>query len=245
MPSFTGASIEDKPGYMKRNEKFLKSLHNDWVPTIPEAMAMIGKWREYYRTQPHGGLNGRTPGEVLTAGKGQGINARELDYLRLSVETASIGRNGIRFLGNEYFHEALYGLRDKVRIRYSFFDLTQILVYTMRGEYLGAAQLVEPVHPMAKLTGNPVTMDAVKEGIRRKRSLKRQTLKVVKMAKDAADATSATRRRRPLAPRSTCAAGNGGVRSSGESPRAPCPSGGYRRGAGRTGEERKPPIDAP
>ncbi len=103
----------------------------------------------------------------------------------LSVETASIGRNGIRFLGNEYFHEALYGLRDKVRIRYSFFDLTQILVYTTRGEYLGSAKLVEPVHPMAKLTGNPVTMDAVKEGIRRKRSLKRQTLKVVKMAKDA------------------------------------------------------------
>ena len=140
MPSFTGASIEDKPGYMKRNEKFLKSLHNDWVPTIPEAMAMIAKWREYYRTQPHGGLNGRTPGEVLNAGKGQGINARELDYLMLSVETASIGRNGIRFLGNEYFHEALYGLRDKVRIRYSFFDLSQVLVYTTKGEYLGSAQ---------------------------------------------------------------------------------------------------------
>jgi len=185
MPSFTGASIEDKPGYMKRNEKFLKSLHNDWVPTIPEAMAMIGKWREYYRTQPHGGLNGRTPGEVLNAGRGNGTNARELDYLMLSVETASIGRNGIRFLGNEYFHEALYGLREKVRIRYSFFDLSQVLVYTTKGEYLGSAKLVEPVHPMAKLTGNPVTMEAVKEGIRRKRSLKRQTLKVVKMAKDA------------------------------------------------------------
>ncbi len=140
MPSFTGASIEDKPGYMKRNEKFLKSLHNDWVPTIPEAMAMIAQWREYYRTQPHGGLNGRTPGEVLNAGKGQGINARELDYLMLSVETASIGRNGIRFLGNEYFHEALYGLRDKVRIRYSFFDLSQVLVYTTKGEYLGCGQ---------------------------------------------------------------------------------------------------------
>ena len=37
-------------------------------------------------------------------------------------------------------------------------------------------------------------------------------------------------------PRSTCVAGNGGVRSSGESPRAPVPSGGHRRGEDRTGE---------
>jgi hypothetical protein len=47
-----------------------------------------------------------------------------------------------------------------------------------------------------------------------------------------------------LAPLSTCVAGNGGVRSSRGSPRAPDPSGGYRRGAGRTGEEPKPPTDA-
>jgi putative transposase len=185
MPSFIGSTIEDKPGYMRRNEKFLKSLHNDWVPTIQEAMAMIAQWRAYYRTLPHRGLNGRTPGDVLATGKGQGINVRELDYLMLSVETASIGRNGIRFLGNEYFHESLYGLRDKVIIRYSFFDLSQIFVFSTRGEYLCAASIVKSVHPMASLTGNPVTMDAVKEGIRRKRTLKRQTLKVVTMAKEA------------------------------------------------------------
>jgi benzoyl-CoA reductase/2-hydroxyglutaryl-CoA dehydratase subunit BcrC/BadD/HgdB len=78
---------------------------------------------------------------------------------------------------------ALYGFREKVFIKYSFFDLSQVFVYTMNNEYLCAARMVEAVHPMAQLTGNPLTMDAVKEGIRRKRALKRQTLKVVKMAK--------------------------------------------------------------
>ncbi len=40
-------------------------------------------------------------------------------------------------------------------------------------------------------------------------------------------------------PAPTCVASNGGVRSSGESPRAPVPSGGHRRGEDRTGELRE------
>src|SRR5262245_25121796 len=43
-------------------------------------------------------------------------------------------------------------------------------------------------------------------------------------------------------PALSCAAGNGGVRSTGERPRVPVPSGDYRQGAGRTGESREPPL---
>ncbi len=46
---------------------------------------------------------------------------------------------------------------------------------------------------------------------------------------------------RPV-PTPTGVAGNGGVRSSGESPRAPVPSGSHRRGEDRTGEGREPPL---
>jgi putative transposase len=185
LPSYTGASVDDKPAYLRRNEKFLKALHNDRVPTIPEAMAMITRWREYYRLQPHRGLNGLTPGEVFAVGRGQGIDVRELDYLMMSIETASIGRNGIRFLGNNYYDEALYGFREKVVFRYSFWDISSIFVYSTSGEYICTANKVEPVHPMASLTDNQTTIDAVKECIRKKRALKRQTLKTVKMAKEA------------------------------------------------------------
>jgi hypothetical protein len=43
-------------------------------------------------------------------------------------------------------------------------------------------------------------------------------------------------------PALSCAAGNSGVRSTGERPRALVPSGGHRLGAGRTGESREPPL---
>jgi hypothetical protein len=43
-------------------------------------------------------------------------------------------------------------------------------------------------------------------------------------------------------PALSCAAGNGGVRSTGKRPRVPVPSGDYRQGAGRTGESREPPL---
>ena len=46
-----------------------------------------------------------------------------------------------------------------------------------------------------------------------------------------------------LAPPLTCVAGNGGVRSLGESRRAPVPSGGYGQGADRTGELCEPLFD--
>src|SRR5665647_3733749 len=43
-------------------------------------------------------------------------------------------------------------------------------------------------------------------------------------------------------PTPTGVAGNGGVRSSEESPRAPVPSGSHRQGEDRTGELREPPL---
>ena len=44
-------------------------------------------------------------------------------------------------------------------------------------------------------------------------------------------------------PALSCAAGNGGVRSSGKSPKGlPSHPGGHRRGADRTGESREPPL---
>lgn len=38
LPSYIGSSIQDKPAYMMRNEKFHKNLHNGFIPTIEETI---------------------------------------------------------------------------------------------------------------------------------------------------------------------------------------------------------------
>ena len=54
IPSYIGTSIENKPAYLKRNEKLHKKIHEkfEFVPTIEQARMMIDKWLEYKHSQP-------------------------------------------------------------------------------------------------------------------------------------------------------------------------------------------------
>ncbi len=54
----------------------------------------------------------------------------------------------------DYFDERLYGFKSKVLIKYNFFDLTSIKVFTTKGEYLYTAERVTETHPMAKILGD-------------------------------------------------------------------------------------------
>ena len=67
----------------------------------------------------------------------------------MAHEVKTIHRNGIRFLNTDYNSDVLYGLKDRVMIRYSLFDLSKIKVYSTRGEYLCTAKRVTGTHPMA------------------------------------------------------------------------------------------------
>ena len=67
----------------------------------------------------------------------------------MAHEVKTIHRNGIRFLNTDYYNDALYGLRDRVMIRYSLFDLTKIKVYSVKGEFICTAKRITSTHPMA------------------------------------------------------------------------------------------------
>ncbi len=54
----------------------------------------------------------------------------------LATEVKTIQRNGVRFLGCDYFDERLYGFKSKVLIKYNLFDLTKIKVFTPKGGIL-------------------------------------------------------------------------------------------------------------
>lgn len=180
MPSYVGSSIINKPAYLKRNEKFHSNLHNDYIPTIEEIMKMIDMWLKFKNSQPCTNAPNMTIAEVLENRKKQNIDKSLLDDLMLATEVKTIQRNGVRFLNCDYFDERLYGLRGKVLVKYNLFDLTNVKVFTTKGEYLCTAERVTETHPMAKILGTVEDLEDYKQKIQKQQKLKRKTINSVK-----------------------------------------------------------------
>ena len=180
LPSYIGSSIQDKPAYKMRNEKFHKNLHIDYIPTIEETIKMIDMWLSFKNSQPCPNAPDKTIAEVLSERKRQNIDISILDNLMLATKVKTIQRNGIRFLNCDYFDERLYGFKSKVLIKYNLFDLTSIKVYTPKGEYLCTAERVSETHPMAKLLGDVKDYEDYKQKIVKQRQLKKKTVESVK-----------------------------------------------------------------
>ena len=180
MPSYVGSSIINKPAYLKRNEIFHKNLHQDYVPTIEETIKMIDMWLKFKNSQPCTNAPNMTIAEVLENRKKQNIDKSLLDDLMLATEVKTIQRNGVRFLNCDYFDERLYGLRGKVLVKYNLFDLTNVKVFTPKGEYLCTAERVTETHPMAKILGTVEDLEDYKQKIQKQQKLKRKTINSVK-----------------------------------------------------------------
>ena len=180
MPSYVGSSIINKPAYLKRNEKFHSNLHNDYIPTIEETIKMIDMWLKFKNSQPCTNAPNMTIAEVLENRKKQNIDKNLLDDLMLATEVKTIQRNGVRFLNCDYFDERLYGLRGKVLVKYNLFDLTNVKIFTPKGEYLCTAERVTETHPMAKILGTVEDLEDYKQKIQKQQKLRRKTINSVK-----------------------------------------------------------------
>lgn len=60
LPSFVGASIIDKPAYMKRNEKFHKENHIPFVPTIEQLSQMLDAYMNFHLSLECPNMKGKT-----------------------------------------------------------------------------------------------------------------------------------------------------------------------------------------
>lgn len=118
--------------------------------------------------------------EVLNTVQKQEIDKNLLNDLMMKTETKVIHRNGIRFLGNNYYNEALFGLREPVYVRYSLFDLSKVHVYTVKGEFICIARKVEKIHPMANHLGLPDDMERLKNITQKHKRLKNKAIKEFK-----------------------------------------------------------------
>ena len=181
MPSYIGSSISDKPAWTRPNEKIALSLHSDWIPEISEVNQMIFRWREFYASQPAKGLGNRTPQEIFDEGKGPGVDPFDLTYQMLHREIKTVHRNGFTLFGCNWYDDALYGLKDKVIIKYSLSDLSQIFVFSKNNEFLCIAKPIPKVHPMVSESEGFRDYEDLKRRISRKRNLKRQTIKLYRL----------------------------------------------------------------
>lgn len=188
LPSFVGSSIADKPAYMMRNEKFHKEHHNEFIPTIEQLNQMIAMWLDYHYSQPCPNLKSKTIGEVLKLGKGDGVDIALLDDLILAQDIKRIHRNGIRFLKADYYNELLYGLRERVLIKYSLFDLSHIKVFNTDGKFLCVAKREIPLHPMANYLGEPKDVEDLKQKLKQQKQLTQNTEKKLEQTLNLQDA---------------------------------------------------------
>ena len=141
---------------------------------------MIDMWLNFKNSQTCPNVPNKTITEVLEDRKRQNVNPDTLDDLMLATEVKTIQRNGVRFLGCDYFDERLYGFKSKVLIKYNLFDLTKIKVFTPKGEFLCTAERVTETHPMAKLLGDVKDYEDYKQKIVRQKQLKKKTINAVK-----------------------------------------------------------------
>ncbi len=180
LPSYIGTSINNKPARLRRNEKFHSEIHRDFVPTIEQTIQMIESWLDYKNSLPCPNCKDKTIKEILAKVEKQEIDEQCLDDLMMAQEIKTITSQGIRFLKADYFNDALYGLRQKVIIKYSLFDLSYIKIYTMNGKFLCRAERITLTHPLAHYTGEIKDIEDYKQKIQKQKQLKNRTIKACK-----------------------------------------------------------------
>jgi len=174
MPSYTGASIEDKPAWMRRNEKDAQARHNKWVPRIEDVQELFHNWIGFYADQPSRGRDGKTPREIFEAEKGPGEDPAELYHLMMAKKEMKVHRNGVTFNGWHYYDKALSEINDYVIGKYSLSDFSKIYCF-YKNEFLCIAKPIEPVHPMASESECPKDQEAIKQNTALKSRIRRGT----------------------------------------------------------------------
>jgi putative transposase len=180
MPTYSGTSISTKPARLLRNEKLHKKIYQkkygDWCPTILQTNKIIAGWVNKYSQREHTGIRGQKPGDIFLAGKGPGVDQNMLSHMMMAIQDKPIGRNGIKLFDAHYYDESLYGLKDRVMVRYDINNLDTIKVYNHTGEILICeAGKRSEYHPIARITGDEADVEQLKAGIKQKRALKRKT----------------------------------------------------------------------
>lgn len=182
MPTYIGNSIDNKPARMHRGERLHRQLwercgNGSTAISLTQCHEILALWfDEYANTPQRGHLKGQTPLEVFTAGKGPGVDQALLAELMMSQTVRTITKEGIRMLGQCYYHPALYGRRQPVLVRYDLMERDSIYIYEPSGEFVCRAESKQGVHPAARLLGTEDDLTALEEELATKNRIKTTTV---------------------------------------------------------------------
>lgn len=180
MPSYCGDSIQTKPPWMHRNEKFQKAWHeartSGWVPTMQEAGMIIDRYFQWYSQQEHKDLE-CSPADLFLHGRGPGVEPHQLNYDFLLRKKVRPRRCRIVLWSIEYQGDCLSNLSRDINIwvAVDMSDLRKVYCYTKDGIFLGEVHPVQACHPLARLFGDAVAIDQVKSELKRQRRIIRNT----------------------------------------------------------------------
>ncbi|HOH98106.1 MAG TPA: Mu transposase C-terminal domain-containing protein [Candidatus Cloacimonadota bacterium] len=155
--TFRGASVDDKPSTLSRNEKWAKKLYTGKPPTIEETMQMIAFYVRFcYGETPHTSLNRRTPYEVFSAARIEAkyqIEISRLNFLMMAMERKNIRAEGIRLDKKVYWHRELVNhVGQPCIIRYDYSDARWIVVYDKNDVFICQAALRKAQHPFIEVS---------------------------------------------------------------------------------------------
>ena len=180
IPTYCGTSIELQPPRMNRGEKLHNKLYDKMMfgtsINIFQAHQVIAAWFDKFsnRIQQDGHLKGITPAEIFNAGKGPGVDKKELTFLMMQAEVKTLYRNGIRMFNTSYWNEALFGKQwNEVLVRYDLLENDSIFVYDNTGEFVCEAKRIDKVHPAAGILGTEEDVKQLHSQLERKESLKK------------------------------------------------------------------------
>lgn len=155
--TFRGASIDDKPSVLHRNEVWAKKLYTGKPPTIEETMQMIAFYVRFcYGETPHTSLNRRTPYEVFSAARiaeSRQIEISKLNFLMMAMERKNIRSEGIRLDKKVYWHRELVNhVGQPCIIRFDYSDARWIVVYDKNDQFICQAALRKTQHPFIEVS---------------------------------------------------------------------------------------------
>ncbi|GAB1366546.1 hypothetical protein MASR1M36_14170 [Candidatus Cloacimonadaceae bacterium] len=155
--TFRGASVDDKPSTLSRNEKWAKKLYTGKPPTIEETMQMIAFYVRFcYGETPHTSLNRRTPYEVFSAARiaeSRQIEISRLNFLMMAMERKNIRAEGIRLDKKVYWHRELVNhVGQPCIIRFDYSDARWIVVYDKNDVFICQAALRKAQHPFIEVS---------------------------------------------------------------------------------------------
>jgi putative transposase len=180
--SYRGNSIDNKPAYLMRNEKFHLSLKgNLQPPTVQEFKQSFEDWLDnIYRQRPGKNDKSATIAECFARGKGAGVCEDLLNDFIMAQDVRTVTKDGIRMFNTFYWCDEILGIKDKVTVRYSLFDLTKLKVFSMKGIYIGTAKTRTLVHGMAAELGTEIDYTTFKTELKAQKDRKKAHLTGVK-----------------------------------------------------------------